>query len=283
MGWNCFPIPVSRSLWITRLLSRLACVVLLDVLTPASWANTVVFATGTQMLGGYAENAQATFDINNTTHTITVHLLNLQLNPTDVDQAIGSLRFTVNGAGNPVPNQTLTGISDTRLDINNSNGTPNNVSQETTTVWQTSAAAQSNEWQIALCTVCSAGGTDGLIIGGPDATTDGKYSAADSTLRSGNTAQWIIGSGLVYSGNGVNNRLAGKDTTPDFTITFPDITNLSNVVITNVIFGFGEDANYGWNSIIVPVETPEPDSAILFSAGFALIAIAVTTRHLRRN
>ena len=53
------------------------------------------------MLGGYAENAQATFDINNTTHTITVHLLNLQLNPTDVDQAIGSLRFTLTGAGTP--------------------------------------------------------------------------------------------------------------------------------------------------------------------------------------
>ena len=28
---------------------------------------------------------------------------------------------------------------------------------------------------------------------------------------------------------------------PDFTITFPAITNLSNVVITNVIFGFGEE------------------------------------------
>src|SRR5215467_2543354 len=136
MGWNPIPIPVSRSLWITRLLSRLACVVLLDVLAPTNWANTVVFATGTQMLGGYAENAQATFDINNSTHTITVHLLNLQLNPTDVDQAIGSLRFTLNGAGTPVPNPALTGISNTRLDINNSNGTPNNVSQETTTVWQ---------------------------------------------------------------------------------------------------------------------------------------------------
>jgi hypothetical protein len=283
MDWNRIRIPVSRSLWISRLLSRLACAVPLIILAPPSRANTVVFATGTQMLAGYAENAKATFDINNTTHTITVHLLNLQLNPSDADQAIGSLRFTLTGAGTPIPNATLTGISDTRLDINNSNGTPINVSEETSTVWQTNASSQAGAWQVALCAVCAAGGTDGLIIGGPDATTDGKYAAANSTLRGGNTAQWIIGSGLTYSGNGVNNRLAGKDTSPDFTIAFPAITNLSNVVITNVIFGFGESPNYGWNSITVPVETPEPDSAVLFGTGFGLVAIAVCVGHLRRR
>jgi hypothetical protein len=248
----------------------------------AGRANTVVFATGTQLLGGYAENAQATFDINNTTHTITVHLLNLEFNPSDVDQAIGSLRFTMTGAGTPIPNSTLTGISDTKLDISNS-GTPTKVAAETTTVWQTSAAVQSGGWQVALCAVCAAGGTNGLIIGGPNATINGKYAAADSTLTAGSTAQWIIGSGLTYTGNGVNNRLAGMDTTPDFTITFPSTTNLSTVVIKNVIFGFGESANYGWNTITVPVETPEPDSVILFRTGFALVAIAVCTRHLRRS
>ncbi len=242
----------------------------------------MVFATGTQMLGGYAENAKATFDINNTTHTITVHLLNLQLNPSDVDQAIGSLRFTLTGAGTPSPNATLTGISDTRLDITNS-GTPTKVSSETTTVWQTSASAQSTGWQVALCAVCAAGGSNGLIIGGPNATLNGKYAAADTTLKAGTTAQWIIGSGLTYTGSGTNNRLAGMDTTPDFTITFPSITNLSNVVITNVIFGFGESANYGWNSIAVPVETPEPDTAILFGTGLCLIAIGVGARQFRRH
>ena len=94
----------------------------------------------------------------------------------------------------------------------------------------------------ALCAVCAAGGTDGLIIGGPNATINGKYSAADTTLKAGTTAQWIIGSGLTYTGSGTNNRLAGMDATPDFTITFPSITNLSSVVITNVIFGFGESS-----------------------------------------
>ena len=280
MDWNRLRIPVSRSLWITGLLSRLVWAVLLDMSAPAGQANTVVFATGPQMLAGYAENAQATFDINNTTHTITVHLLNLQLNPSDADQAIGSLRFTMTGAGTPMPNATLTGISDTRLDISN-NGTPTTVSAETSTVWHTSASAQSTGWQVALCAVCATGGTNGLIIGGPNATINGKYSAADSTLKAGTTAQWIIGSGLTYTGSGTSNRLSGKDTMPDFTITFPTITNLSSVVITNVIFGFGESANYGWNSITVPVETPEPDSTILFGTGLALVGVSVASRRFR--
>lgn len=282
MDWNRIRIPVSRSLWITGLLSRLACAVLMEALTPAGHANTVVFATGPQMLAGYAENAQATFDINNTTHTIAIHLLNLQINPSDVDQAIGSLRFTMSGAGTPIPNATLTGISDTRFDIGNT-GTPTKVSAESSTVWRTSASAQSTGWQVALCAVCSGGGTDGLIIGGPNATINGKYAAADTTLTAGITAQWIIGSGLNYTGSGTSNRLAGMDTSPDFTITFPAITNLSNVVITNVIFGFGESANYGWNSITVPVETPEPDAVILFGTGLCLIAIAVSAQYRRRH
>ena len=274
--------PVRGTFPVTRLMTGLLCIVVLIALAPALRANTVVFATGTQMLGGYAENAQATFDINNTTHTITVHLLNLQLNPTDVDQAIGSLRFTLTGAGNPAPiSSTPTGISDTKLDISNS-GTPTKVAAETTTVWQDSASAQASGWQIALCAVCVAGGTNGLIIGGPNATTNGKYSSADATLTAGNTAQWIIGSGLTYTGTGTNNRLSGMDTTPDFTITFPTTTNLSSVVITNVIFGFGESANYGWNDITVPVETPELSPTILIGSGLGLLAFAVGVRRLRR-
>lgn len=266
----------------STLACRVLCIALFVCLAHASHANTVVFATGTQLLGGYAENAQATFDINNTAHTITVHLLNLELNPSDVDQAIGSLRFTLNGAGTPVPNATLTGISDTKLDISN-NGTPTKVAAETTTVWQTSAAVQAGGWQVALCAVCAAGGTNGLIIGGPNATINGKYAAADATLTAGTTAQWIIGSGLTYTGSGTNNRLAGMDTTPDFTITFPTTTNLSALVITNVIFGFGESANYGWNSITVPQETPDPNTMVLIGTGLALVAIGVGTGRLRRS
>jgi hypothetical protein len=224
------------------------------------------------MLGGHAENASATFDINNTTHTITVHLLNLQLNPTDVDQAIGSLRFTIDSAGAPVPSMGL--ASGTVLDIN-SGGVIKNVTAMTTSIWQTSALAQGSGEQIALCAVCISGGTAGLIVGGPPAS--GKYDAADSTLRGATGAPWIIGSGASYA----SGALAGVDTSPAWVINF-GTTNLSNVVITNVIFSFGEDANYGWNSITVPQETPEPGSRILIGIGLALVALATGSRRFRR-
>jgi hypothetical protein len=72
------------------------------------------------------------------------------------------------------------------------------------------------------------------------------------------------------------------DTAPAWVISFGS-TNLSTVVITNVIFGFGESANYGWNTIMVPQETPEPGSAILFGTGLALLAFAGGARRLRRH
>src|SRR4051794_9095691 len=79
---------------------------LLSGLIPSSYANTVVFTTGIQMLAGNAENASAAFDIDDGTQSITIHLLNLQLDPSNVNQAIGSLRFTLTGAGTPTPGAT---------------------------------------------------------------------------------------------------------------------------------------------------------------------------------
>jgi len=245
-------------------------------------ANSISFATGPQLLSGWAENASAEFEINNTTHSITVCLLNLEFDPANVNQAIGSLRFTLTGAGTPTPDAAPIGISDTRLDISN-NGTPSNVSPETTTVWQTAASAQLTGWQVQLCTVCAGGGSDGLIIGGPNALSGGKYASADATLKGGSTAQWIIGSGLVYSGNANANKLGGKDTSPTFTIQFQPTVSLTNVTITNVIFGFGEDPNYGWNFIEAPVETPEPDTIVLYSAGIGFMIVAMVLRRSHRR
>jgi hypothetical protein len=41
-------------------------------------------------------------------------------------------------------------------------------------------------------------------------------------------------------------------------------------------------AHCGWNSITVPQETPEPDSAILFGTGLFLVALAAGARRFRR-
>jgi hypothetical protein len=252
----------------------LVCAVVLIGLAPAVRANTVVFATGTQLLGGYTENARAAFDIDNTAHTITVYLLNLVADPTNVDQAIGSLRFSIDGAGAPIPSMGL--ASGAVFDIN-SGGVIKNVATETTNVWQTTGSAQGSGEQVTLCAVCTSGGTTGLIVGGP--AVSGKYDSADPTLRGTSGAPWIIGSGAAYS----SGALAGLDTSPSWVITFPTGTNLSSIVITNVIFGFGESANYGWNDITVPVETPELSPTILIGTGLGLLALAVGVRRLRRS
>jgi hypothetical protein len=251
----------------------LACAAVLLGLAPTVRANTVVFATGTQLLGGYAENAQATFDINNTTHTITVSLLNLTVDPTNVDQAIGSLRFSIDGAGAPIPSMGL--ASDAVFDIN-SGGVIKNAATDTSNIWQTTGVAQGSGEQVTLCAVCANGGTAGLIVGGPAAS--GKYDSADGTLRGSSGAPWIIGSGVTYP----YGAFTGLNTSPSWVITFPTGTNLSSIVITNVIFGFGESANYGWDDITVPVETPELSPTILIGTGLGLLAVSAGVRRLRR-
>src|ERR1035437_10168000 len=113
--------PVSPSLPVARLASWLVCATVVIGLAPAGRASTVVFATGAQSVNGYLENASATFDIN--ANSITVHLLNLFVNPSSVNQAIGSLRFTIPG-GAPLPSPAMgtNPASDTTFGIDSSGG-----------------------------------------------------------------------------------------------------------------------------------------------------------------
>ncbi len=251
-------------------------------------ANTVQFATGPQKIGSLAENATATFVIDNTsaTHSITVTLLNLVANPTNSNEPIRSLRFTIGNAGTPTP--TMGTVVDTKLDIS-SNGSPTNVSQVGTSPWGISTLSQGVNWeQLALCTVCTHpnGRANGLVIGGPNGTgSRAKYSSSASpSLRDNvNAGRWLIGSGssLAYiSGS----PFYGKNVLPSWTINV-GTTDLSSLKITNVIFGFGESSttDYGWGTITVPQETPEPDSVILFGTGIALVAIAAGVRRWRRR
>ena len=89
--------PVGPSHRVIKLASWLVCATVVIGLAPAGRASTVVFATGSQTPLGVAVDASATFDIN--TNSITVTLLNLidPLQLKDVNQAIGSLRFTITG------------------------------------------------------------------------------------------------------------------------------------------------------------------------------------------
>jgi hypothetical protein len=286
--------PVGSSLPVIRLASWLVCAAVVIGLAPAGRATTIVtFATGAQTVGGLVENASATFDIN--TNSITVHLLNLSVNPSSVNQAIGSLRFTITGATGAALNPVFptNSFSDTIFGIDSSSGAIKGPSgSEPATLWKTSALSATD---VALCVVCATGGAYRLIVGGPDESgpTPDTYSATPpldgTTLRTGTSGQWIIGSGATYTGT---QKFAGIDTSPDWLINFGIGTSLTNVQITNVIFGFGEGANFGTDFITMggspapsPLqeETPEPGSVILFGTGLGLLVIAAGARRLRRR
>ena len=170
MDWNCIRIPVSRSLWISRLFSRLACAVLPALLVPARPGKYCGVRHGHPDVWGLRGKRPGHTSTSTTPPTPSrCTLLNLQLNPSDVDQAIGSLRFTLTGAGTPPQRNTHRHQRYPARHHQQWNPLPR-CRPRPSTVWQTSASAQSTGWQVALCAVCAAGGTNGLIIGGPNAT-----------------------------------------------------------------------------------------------------------------
>ncbi len=65
---------------------------------PTLHASTIIFATGPRQVGGREINVTASFDFNFTAQTVTISLLNLEANPTDISQTLGSLRFNIANA-----------------------------------------------------------------------------------------------------------------------------------------------------------------------------------------
>src|ERR1035437_1224793 len=126
----------------------------------------------------------------------------------------------------------------------------------------------------AICFPCfSFNGATGIL--NPTIEPSDTYAAADATLTTNTSAQWIIGSGVTYI---VGNGFPTFDTSP---VNSGTTTDPPNVVIPNVIFGFGEGANFGTE--LAPLDAPEPGSVILFGTGLGLLAIAVGARRLRRR
>jgi hypothetical protein len=243
---------------------------------PALPASTIIFATGPQTVGGREINATAAFDFNFTAQTVTISLLNLELNPTDISQTLGSLRFDLAGAG-ANPALLFQSSSLGTFDIDNLGRPKADIKPN---AWTTSNIGGTT---IGFCAVCASGGVGmpGLIIGGPNASL--RYSNDDGTLKNRSKPEaFVIGSGDTYS----SGALAALDTTPTWIYQITTLTPAA--MVSNVRFGFGEGAAWGSDEYFMAAysefDVPEADSAILLGTGLVLVIAAASLRaRLRRR
>lgn len=234
-------------------------------------ASTIIFATGPQQVGGYEINVKATFDFDYTAQTVTISLLNLELNPTNLGQTLGSVRFDIDGA---TATPTYVSSSIGTFDIDNL-GRPK--SDNKPNAWGASNIGGNT---IGFCAVCAAGGVGiaDLVIGGPDSNL--RYSNDDGTLKNRSKPEpFIIGSGGTYT----SSALQTLDSSPSWVYRLSNMT--PNVMVSNVFLGFGEGAAYGSASYFMANYTeydiPEPESNILVITGLAIAAGARRYLHSR--
>jgi hypothetical protein len=257
-----------------RLLNLMACALVGMMFAANSHATVMVFTippntTVTTGLGTFAVGASAEFDFDPSAHTITLYLLNLVSNPAAITSVMGSVSFTLNGAGtNPSPTIASSGFSTFIVD---SNGVPQVDNTNTSPQWQ----IQHTGTAMTFCTICAGSNNNKeMIIGAPNANN--VYSAANNSIAktTGPHNPFIIGGGGSYGGN-----LAGLDTTPSWVFSVPTMT--ATTTVSSVVFAFGSDGSVAYEQD--DFTTPEPGPMICVSAGLGLIALGMRKRRSRQK
>src|SRR5438045_1418021 len=95
---------------------------LLTLSAPIARANSVLFYIGPTMLGGLEVHAEAEFDFDASNHKITITLLNLEKDPSSITQVLGSVKFTLTGAGS-APAPTISSVQANTFGVDG-NGNP---------------------------------------------------------------------------------------------------------------------------------------------------------------
>jgi hypothetical protein len=244
-------------------------------LAPTARANSIIFASGIQHIGSdNAEiNVRAQFDIDSTSKTVTLYLLNLEADPAAITSVLGSLRFDISGAGtSPAPTIANYGFSTFDID---KNGNPAADNSAPGNLWKASNIGGDT---IAFCATCASGGNKEMLIGGPGIT--GTYTGNGSIGPA--HSPFIIASNANYP-SGV---LAGLDTSPSWVLHFDGISTVTPVTISNLTFGFGTGTNYGTDFFTIPdfteSDVPEPKSKLMVVSGLGLVLLSVAARRSLR-
>ena len=213
------------------------------LLAVSASANTVTFVTPSSAT---TVDASATFVTS--ADTLTISLVNLKVNPTDVAQLISDLSF---GLSSGQTSGTLSSSSGLERTVN-SNGAGGFADGSTSvdTGWSLNG--------LELVVLGTPIGPAHLIIGPPDAS--GAYANAN---------------GSIAGNNAHNPFLAGVVT---FTIDIPGLTD--NDSVNSASFSFGTEAGHNVQGVPVPNEVVPEGSATLLLLGSALSALGFVRRKL---
>ena len=256
---------------------RLCVLLAAAIAVPGAWGYPIIFATGPSTTnGGSSVNAEASFTFNVSSQTITVELLNSEINPGAVSQLISGVEFDLTNLSTGTLSSTINSATENSFDVG-SDGAPT-VDQQSST-WVVNKIGASS---LTLCEICKTGGGGGpaeLIIGGPDPTTGNSQlytNAAGSIAGNGPHNPFILGSGATYSVG----TLKGLNAMPTWVLKVPLIT--STTTISQVRFFFG--TTYGQDEVTDNIGiTPEPGPIVLIGGGLLLVAGGRFSRRSRKN
>ncbi|HTS30041.1 MAG TPA: PEP-CTERM sorting domain-containing protein [Bryobacteraceae bacterium] len=222
----------------------------------------------------YPVDIEAILNVNTVSQTIVIQLLNLESNPTDALQELGSIQISFSGLNSSTTAPSVTASSFTAVNITSNLSQPTVVTPTPATAWHSAQTPSSTATEI-FCANCPTGGNKQLLIGGPSTFLGFPlpYLNADSSITASADQPEVIASGQTYtSGN-----LAGVNTSPQWTLFVPELG--SNTRITAVTFGFG--TNWGASGSTVAgqlVAIPEPGSASLILMGGCMIGASLIFR-----
>ena len=211
------------------------------------------------MIGG-------SFTLDEQKDLVSVGLVNLQVDPHDVTQAIAGVSFVLkNQDGGRLPG-TLLNPSAQGVTINPQTGAPE-LTTLTENHWVLVPPDSGSGSPFVLCRICpnnangAFGGADQLIVGGPPTggTHPGYYDVNGSLTNSAHEPL-IWGNGDPY--------------TPVFTLQVDGLA--SGATVSDVVVMFG--TNYGkvtlgpWQpDIPPPPSVPEPGAAVLLAGGLIVL------------
>ena len=256
--------------------------VLTLALAAASHASSIYFATGPTTISPAGSspvqvNAQVNITFDATAHTMTIQLLDLQINPTSIPQILSGVEMDLSNLGAGNLTGSINSFAGTQFSIDGA-GAITSVTSATTSSWLVGTAngnptAGYDSNTLSLCEICKFGGPGPaqLVIGGPSTPT-GPYSTKGG-LTTTPHQPYILGSGQTYT----SGPFSGKSSTPTWVLNVPNI--IAATTVSDVRFFFGS----AYDSTQEVIVLPEPGPVAMMAGGLMLIVIGAWKRRKPRS